>query len=439
MTAAHLPTPAAAERRPGARRSGRAQVFIHLAYHNVVRNARRSALTAAAMSFGLAFLVIGRTLNDGGHEAWVRSGVRMGTGHVAVQAPGFQRSRSLADRLSAPQAAAAESALAAPDIAREVDAVSPHLTVSGLASSAATALPVRIEGVDPKREARFSALPGSLVRGAWLTTDDRLGAYIGDALARRLRLGIGSRFVLTAQDADTQIAGQLARVAGTFRTGVPALDEGLVYLPLTTAQAWLSAPGAVTSVAILLRSSRATAGVARALRPALHDSLAVLTWQEAAPELDSAVRIDDYSGNIFMFILLAIVALAILNAVLMSVLNRNREFGLLQALGLTKRETGLVVFIEGLMLSTASGVLGMLLGFGITWFFWRDGLDLTALMKESITVSNAVASPIIVPQFRLAQVFLCLGLTVLIGVLASLYPARQAGRIDVAEAMKFDR
>jgi ABC-type lipoprotein release transport system permease subunit len=417
----------------------RLPIFLHLAYHNVVRNARRSALTAAAMSLGLAFVVIGRALNDGGHESWIRSGVRMGTGHVALQAPGFQRTRSLADRLSAARVAAAESALAARDIAREVEAVSPHLTVSGLASSAASALPVRIEGVDPAREARFSELPRSLVRGAWLAPDDRFGAYVGDAFARRLRLVVGSRFVLTAQGADTQIAGQLARVAGTFHTGVPALDEGLVYLPLRTAQSWLGAPGAVTSVAVLLRSSRATARVARALRLALPGGLAVLTWQEAAPDLDSAVRIDDYSGNVFLFILLAIVGLAILNAVLMSVLNRNREFGVLQALGLTKRETGMVVFLEGLMLTAASGVLGMLLGFGITWTFWRDGLDLTALMKDSITVSNAVASPIIVPQFRLDQVFFSLGLIALIGVLASLYPARQAGRIDVAEAMKFDR
>jgi putative ABC transport system permease protein len=419
--------------------ASRAQVFVHLAFHNVVRNARRSALTAAAMSLGLAFLVIGRALNDGAHESWVSGGVRMGTGHVAVQAPGFQRSRSLADRLAAPQLAAAESALAAPAVVREVRAVSPRLTVSGLASSAASALPVRIEGVDPAAEARFSELPGSRVRGSWLAPDDRLGAYVGDALARRLRLGIGSRLVLTAQGADGQIVGQLVRIAGTFRTGVSGLDEGLVYVPLATAQAWLGAPGAVTTVAVLLRSSRATERVARALRPALHDGLAVLTWREAAPELDSAVRIDDYSGWIFMGILLAIVGLAILNAILMSVLNRNRELGVLQALGLTKRETGMVVFTEGLMLTAASGVLGMGLGFGVTWLFWRDGLDLTSLMKEGITVSNAVASPIIVPEFRLSQVALSLFLIVLIGVLASLYPARQAGRIDVAEAMKFDR
>ncbi len=434
MSAPLLPgTPA------GRRLATRLGVYLHLAWHNVIRNARRSALTAAAMSLGLAFLVFGRALNDGAHESWVTGGVRMGTGHVAFEAPGYLASRSLADRLAAPLVAAADSALGTPAVAREVRAVSPRLTVSGLASSAASALPVRVEGVDPALEARFSDLPGSRVRGSWLAAADRLGAYVGDALARRLRLGVGSRFVLTAPGADGEIAGQLVRVAGTFRTGVPGLDEGLVYLPLPTAQAWLGAPGAVTSVAVLLRSSRATDRVARALRPLLPRGLALLTWYEAAPDLESAVNIDDWSGYIFLFILLAIVALAILNAVLMSVLNRNREFGVLQALGLTKGETGMVVFTEGLLLTFASGVLGMLVGFGVTWGLWRDGLDLTALMKEGITVSNAVASPIIVPEFRLSQVVLCLALTLAMGVIASLYPARQAARIDVAEAMKFDR
>jgi ABC-type lipoprotein release transport system permease subunit len=430
------PAPTPLLRRPFV---SRFRIILHLALHNVVRNARRSALTAAAMSLGLALLAFGRALNDGAHESWVTGGVRMGTGHVAFQAPGYAVSRNLADRLGPPMVAAAESALAAPAMAREVRAVSPRLTVSGLASSAAAALPVRIEGVDAGAEARFSALAGSRVRGAWLTPGDRLGAFVGDALARRLRLGVGSRLVLTAQAADGQIAGQLLRIAGTFRTGVAGLDEGLVYLPLATAQAWLGVPGAVTSVAVLLRSSRATDRVAWAARATLPEGMAVLTWREAAPDLASAVRIDDWSGYIFLVILLAIVALAILNAVLMSVLNRNREFGVLQALGLTKRETGIVVFTEGLLLTAASGVLGMLLGFGVTWLFWRHGLDLTSLMKEGITVSNAVASPIIVPEFRLSQVALCLSLTLAMGVGSSLYPARQAGRIDVAEAMKFDR
>jgi putative ABC transport system permease protein len=417
----------------------RTRIYLHLALRNVRRNSRRSALTASAMILGLALLMITRAIGDGAHESWVTGGVRMGTGHVAIQAPGFARTGRLADRLSAAQLAAAEAALRSSALAADVRAAAPRLTVSGLASSASAAVPVRIEGVDPATEAAFSGLAGSAVRGSYLTPEDRLGAFVGIALARRLGLGVGSRLVLTAQTAGGDIAGQLVRIVGTFRSGVPAIDEGLVYIPIATAQHWLGAPGAATTVAVLLHSSRHTDRVARRLRADLPAGIAVLTWRQAAPELESAVRIDDWSGWAFLFVLLAIVALAILNAVLMSVLNRNREFGVLQALGLTKRETGMVVFTEGLLLTLVSGVVGMALGFGVTWVFWRHGLDLTAFMQGDITLSGALVSPIIVPEFRVVQVLICLVATMLIGVTASLYPARQAARIDVAEAMKFER
>jgi putative ABC transport system permease protein len=423
-----------------ARRLGmRLRIYLHLAHHNVRRNARRSALTAAAMALGLAVLAWTKTIGDGAHETWVDSGVRMGTGHVAIQAPGFQRSGRLADRLDSARLAAATAALTDPRVAPDVRAVAPRLAVSGLASSPSAALPVQIRGVDPADEAVFSDLGKSLVAGGFVGADDRLGAVIGVALARRLELGIGSRFVLTAQTAGGDIAGQLVRVAGTFRTGVSALDEGLVYLPIGTARSWLGAPGASTTLAVLLRSSRATDRVVRVVRERLGAGTAVLSWREAAPELDSAVRIDDWGGYVFLAILLVIVALAILNAVLMSVLNRNREFGVLQALGLTKRETGLVVFTEGLLLSAVSGVIGTAIGFGVTWVLWRDGLDLSALMKNDITLSGTLVSPVLVPEFRWSQLIICLAAVLAIGVAASLYPARQAARIDVAEAMKFER
>lgn len=417
----------------------RLRLFLLLALRNARRNLRRSLLTAAAMTLGLAVLVWSRAITDGAHEAWVTGAVRLGTGHVAIETPAFHRSASLADRLTAGQVAAAESVLRAPALAPLVVAVAPRLVVGGLASSATAAVPVQIQGVDPAAEAVFSPLAGRAVGGTFLQPGDRLAAYVGVDLARRLALGVGSRLVLTAQSASGEITGQLVRVAGTFKSGLPAIDQGMVYIPIATARAWLGAPGAATTVAVLLRSSRATGSVARAVRRLLPAGLAVLSWQEAAPALDSAVRIDDWSGYAFLLILFAIVVLAILNAVLMSVLNRNREFGVLQALGLTRRETGMVVFTEGVVLTTLSGVLGTAVGFGVTWLFWRHGLDLSSLMKGDVSFSGALVSPILVPEFRASQAGLCLAATLLIGVLASLYPARQAGRIDVAEAMKFDR
>ena len=417
----------------------RARVFLALAARNVRRNARRSLLTASAMTLGLAVLMWTRAISDGAHEAWVTGAVRIGTGHVALEAPGFQKSGNLADRLAAAQLDGSLAALRVPAVAGLVRSVAPRLTVSGLASSATAAVPVRVEGVDPSAEAAFNPLAARAVAGRFLAPDDRLAAYVGVDLARRLALGLGDRLVLTAQAADGEITGQLARVVGTFKSGLPDVDQGLVYVPIATARPWLGVPGSATAVAVLLHSSRDADRVVRELRGRLPAGVTALSWEAAAPALASAVRIDDWSGYAFLLILGIIVALAIVNSVLMSVLTRNREFGVLQALGLTRRETGLVVFTEGLLLTTASGVLGTAIGFAVTWLLWRHGLDLSVFMKGDVSFSGALISPIMVPEFRTVQVLFCLAATLTIGVVASIYPARQATRIDVAEAMKFDR
>jgi ABC-type lipoprotein release transport system permease subunit len=155
--------------------------------------------------------------------------------------------------------------------------------------------------------------------------------------------------------------------------------------------------------------------------------------------MDSAVRIDDYGDYVFHVILFAIIILAILNAVLMSVLGRRREFGVLQALGLTGAETGLVVFAEGLFLTAASGLVGLVVGFAVTWIFFRDGLDFSGMMEEGMTASGGVIDPVIIPIFRSGQVVVSLLSILVIGTLASLYPAYRASRLDVAEAMKFEQ
>ncbi len=428
-------------------------VLVRLALRGVLREARRSLLTASAMVVGLGLLIISRAIADGAHEDWIDVGVRLASGHVAVQAEGFLESGSLDHRLTPTALGRTLDALARPEVAPDVAQVVTRLSVSGLASSPTSALPVLIEGVDPGAEASFSTLADQLVEGRYLEEGDRLSAYVGAALAERLDLRVGSRFVLTAQDASGDIQGQLVRVTGLYRTGLLEMDEGLIHIPLDLARQWLSAPDEATTVGVLLHSSDRVPAVVETLREILDagatddgdgdavgadDGLRVLSWREAVPELDSAVRIDDYGDWAFHTILFAIVALAILNAIHMSVLHRKREFGVLQALGLSPGETGVLVFLEGLLLTMASGFVGMGLGFAITWIFWRDGLDLSFLMDQDLTFSGIVFDPVMVPRFRPWHVAQSVGFMIVIGVLASLYPAHHAARLDPAEAVKWE-
>lgn len=416
-------------------------VLLRLAARGLGRNTRRSLLTAAAMVLGLALLIFSRALSDGGHEQWIESAVRMGTGHIAIQAPQYLETGKLEYRLEAEQVASAVEAIEALPPEAGVRTWTTRMTVDGLASSASSAIPVRVEGVDPVREAAFSDFGAKVQEGRYLEEGDRLHAFVGVELARRLDLEVGNRFVITAQTASGDVEGQLVRVAGIFRTAVTELDEGLVHVPIGTVRDWLGAAESATTLPVLLETSTQTDRTVASLTTALADQpdIRVLGWREASPDLDSAVRIDDYGDYIFHIILFAIIALAILNAVLISVLGRRREFGIMQAMGLTGFETGFVVFVEGVLVTAASGLVGMVVGFLFTWGLFRDGLDFSALMSSEMSFSGSVIDPVIVPFFQFQQILVSLYFILIIGTLASLYPAVRASKLDPAEAMKFDQ
>jgi ABC-type antimicrobial peptide transport system permease subunit len=156
------------------------------------------------------------------------------------------------------------------------------------------------------------------------------------------------------------------------------------------------------------------------------------------PSLDAAVKMDDFGDYVFHVVTLVIVALAIVNTILMSVLHRTREFGVVRALGLTPRDTGTQVMVEGLVLSAVSGVIGIIVGFAVTWLFWRDGLDFSGMMGDGIRGAGVMLEPIFYPQFTLRVLLQSFTFVFAVGVLASLYPAYRATKIEIADAMKFE-
>ena len=422
------------------------RVLAVLAMRNLRRHLRRTVLTASAMVIGGALLIFSLAIGDGGHEQWIESGVRLGNGHVTVEHPEYRVSRRIDHRLPDDVRRAAEQALASPEIAPRVVALSGKLSVNGLASSAAGARPARIVAVDPLAETGFGMVDDNVVEGRYLEPGDKLAAYVGAALVDSLELRIGSRFVVQAQDTEHEIAGQLLRVVGIFRSGVPAVDQMMIHIPLATASEWLGSGNDVTNVGVVLDASAAAARVADRLEHALADPVArgdvrVMGWREADPALAAAIAIDDFGNYLIQGFLFVIIAFGVVNTVLMSVMHRHREFGVLQALGLTPGQTGAIVLVEGLTLSAASGLLGVGLGLLGTWYFFGDGLDVSVFMEniDEMTFSGAVIDPVIVPLFGARRIAQIVTFILCIGAAAAIYPALRAARIDVTEALKFDR
>ena len=356
---------------------------------------------------------------------------------MTFNAPGYRDSESLDDRMSAEQVEASLAAIAGAEVS-EPALASVRVTTRGLASSPEGALPAFIIGVDPATELAFSKLGEEVVDGRYLEDGDRLHAFLGQALAERLGLRTGSRMVLTAQAASGDIEGQLVRVVGNLpdrrrSAGPGACPHPARHGPLL---AWGGGRHFRSRVPVPLVLHRP--GPGRGQGRGGPGRRRGGGWPETSPDLYSALKLDDGGDWAFHVILFAIVALAILNAIFISVLHRKRELGLLRALGLSGRETGLVVYIEGILLTVASGIVGVGLGLVVVSVFFRDGLDMTGLMPEDLNFGGIAFDPVMVPVIEAKHVVQSVPDDGWDRPVGGALPGVARGPLDPAETVKVD-
>ena len=174
-------------------------LLVKIGWRNLWRNPRGTLLTALALGLGLALLLVSLGLLDGGHEQMVADAVRLGTGHVVIQAKGYQDTGSQELLLPAGVVSTTEEFLHTEAMKHVVRGMSPRLLASGLLSSAANADGVSIMGVIPQEERTVSLIPQRIVEGTYLNDDQQSGVVIGAELARKLEVKIGSKVVLMTQ------------------------------------------------------------------------------------------------------------------------------------------------------------------------------------------------------------------------------------------------
>jgi ABC-type lipoprotein release transport system permease subunit len=424
-----------------------ALLLVKIGWRNLWRSPGGTLLTALALGLGLTFVLISLGLLDGSHEQMVRNRVRFGTGHVVIQAEGYQRTGSPELLLPEEVVSATETFLATDPMKRVSRGVSPRLLASGLLTSAANADGVRIMGVIPKDERAVSLIPQRIVEGSYLNDDQQSGVVIGAALARKLAVKVGGKVVLMIQAVqppgkDATDAGRgemksaLLRVSGIFRTGVQAIDAHIVQLPLSEAQSLLGAPDRITQVAVLLEWEGDSLKVAQGLRKQLAGVPAeIFSWREAMPSLAQIFLLEEAFNIVMNAVVLAMVGLGILNTILMRVLQRRFEFGLCLALGLRPRQLAVMVIGEALALTVISLALGLVLGLGVERYLATTGLDLRWFFQSSLPAA-LVFEPILYSSLSLTRIVSSVGIVFLTAIAISFYPALKAARTDLPGALK---
>jgi putative ABC transport system permease protein len=404
------------------------RVLFTIAWRNIWRHTRRTLLTVGTVALGLMLLLLSIGLGDGGHYQMIETSVRLGSGHVVIQEPGYQQSRGAGKLIDG---SAQRGAMAWFDSVRGrfgIQAVLRRVFVSGLAASAEDSAGVQMVGIEPALEKTVSRFAEKLVAGRFIESGDSDDVVIGNGLARRLALKPGDKLVLTAQEVrGAELQSMLVHVCGVMRIGIEDLDEAAVLLPLATAQRFLRTGDGVHQIAVLLTDSRLADPLAHLGREQL-PRLDVLTWAQALPELDDFIRIDDAGNYLFNAVFFVLIAFLVLNTLLMSVLERRREFALLDALGLTPDRRFSMIMLEASFIALLSAVAGSVLGLLGHMYFAVHGLPIDLFYTGEISAAGVVFDSVIYSNLSEHRILGCICLVFLLTLLLALIPARRAAR-----------
>ena len=272
-----------------------------------------------------------------------------------------------------------------------VEAASPRVYAYGLVSATHQSAGAQLLGVVPDQEQKITVLQSRMVKGSYLTGRMPKGVVMGDKLATTIGAEVGSEIVLLTPAADGSMGNDLYTVAGMFHTGLDAMDQGLVVMPLASLQELLRLPpGRIHEVGIKLHDITAATTTAAALEVRLSKTLPVrvMPWQELAPELADYVQFNRRVTFILFFIFFLLAAMGIVNTMLMAIIERTREFGMLMAVGMRPVQVVGLIVAEAASLAGASLVLGAALGSPLLWYLQVHGLNLGQSRKRGLSGRN---------------------------------------------------
>jgi len=406
--------------------------MLQLALRNLWRNKLRTIITLLAISGGLSMIVMGNNLNHGMYQKLIRTGIATIAGHVVVQPEGWQKDPDAVER----SIADADEVAATMQAAWPDTIVTQRTFLGGLLTSPNGSAGVGITAVQPDIEPTVSDWHTKVVEGEWLEPGDKRGIIIGAKLAETLDVGLGKKVVLMGQGKD-DVSSKLFRIRGILKTGSAQADGFLAIISVTAAQDFLEQPGAVSQISLHLpvteQSDEALAAVTSALGGGA--GLEILGWKEAVAEVYEFTRTDRRTNNWFMFIIGLIVALGIVNTILMSVMERIREFGVMLALGTPPLKLRRMILTEGLLIGVLGAALGMAFGGAMTYYLVETGIDYSEMIGESFDVAGVSIDTMIKAEWDWFSMSLYAAIAVVLSVLATVYPAWKAGALRPVDAM----
>lgn len=399
-----------------------------IAWRNVWRNRKRSFVVIAAVALGVWALVFAVAFMNGFIVSYLDNAINAQYSHIQIHHPSFLANRDA--QYTIENSVAISQML---DTLAGVQAATERTLIAGMAASSKAATGITLVGITPQHEASVTRLDTILTEGAYFASSIRNPILISTKLADKLGVKMRSKIVVTFQNSHGDITSVAFRVVGLFHSKSPIVNEGMVYVRSSDLNTLLlDTVPVVHEIAIVLANPQLLASsVQRIQKQVPH--LQVQSWSELSPELNLMVKQSSMSQYILLSIIMIALVFSIVNTMLMAVLERIRELGMLMAIGMNKGKLFTMIVVETALLSIVGAPLGLLLGYGTVQYLSHTGIDLSAY---STGLSNWGYSNIIYPSIapETYGVF-ALGVfcTTLVG---ALYPAFKAIRLKPVEAIR---
>lgn len=397
-----------------------------MAYRNVLRQKRRTFLTVMTMLGGFTLASISIAWSDGTYSFVIDMFTRTQLGHIQIHGSGYLDKPTLYNTITD-----YETLGQSIDDYDGVDSWTPRLFAAGLASVGLKSTAIRIIGIDPAREIATTRFDNKIIEGRMFGSGDRLEVILGKGLAVTLRAEVGSELVIVTQGADGSIANDLYYVAGLLESGDPISDQTSLYLRLNDAQELMVLYDRVHEIAIVIDELDDVETITAGLSEAIHrPNLTVEPWQEFARTFYDAMQADRRGMWIMLFIIVLIVSIGVLNTVLMTVLERTREYGVLRAIGVRPLQIVRMVAYEVAVMAISSIVIGFVLSFGVNYWLSIEGVSFGTFSYGGVEFTKMYSTinlrSYIVPAITVFSS----------AVLISLFPAIKAARTMPAKAMR---
>jgi ABC-type lipoprotein release transport system permease subunit len=399
--------------------------LFKMAFRDIFRHKRRSIFSAVALGLGLTLLLMFASFIEGEIRGSMATSIKLDTGHIQIQSQNYDKNKNSLvweDLVANPNQIANQISSTLP-----VLAATPRLFASGVVSEGNASSGVRVVGIDPASPANEPYLKG-MVAGEFLQADDNSGILIGKPLANQYKLNPGDTINLLVNTSNGDVDQQQFTIRGIYSTESSSLDRVVIFLPLAKAQAITKAGDHASIIFILLKDKNQTDAVIAAIQAT---GLKVVSWSALNSFIMEFQQYADSFVYLFYLIILAITATVIINTLIMAVYERTREIGILSAIGMKSRSIMGVFFIESAILAFGGIIIGWILGGLVVAYLTYFGVYIGNFGLTGFTTGDRIYA-----YLTLSAGISLTTLTLIVALLAAIYPAWLAARMEPVDALR---